>query len=156
MTPTSSSGVFCFSLYLSNMKIIRLSESQLTNVVKRVISENDSKTEKDKRFLKNKLGIDFTGKILMITSTYDVPVEFDEYISRNLIRRYLNNYGPMYLFKLDGKKYLYQDIGKYEWFLREDGFDYTNNEIPEKLGIAIMGLRFSDIIDMYFKEEENI
>jgi len=138
------------------MKIIRLSKSQLTNIVKRVISENESMLEKNKRFLKNKLGIDFTNNIQQITSTYDVPMEFDEYISSNLIRSYLNNYGPMYLFELDGKKYLYQDIGKYEWFLREDGFDYTNNEIPEKLGIAIMGLRFSDIIDMYFKEEENI
>ena len=138
------------------MKIIKLSKSQLTNVVKQVICENDSKTEKDKRFLKNKLGIDFTGKIEQITSTYDVPMEFDEYISSNLIRRYLNNYGPMYLFELDGKKYLYQDMGKYEWFLREDGFDYTNNEIPEKPGIAIMGLKFSDILDLYFTEEETL
>lgn len=138
------------------MKIIKLSKSQLTNVVKQVICENDSKTEKDKRFLKNKLGIDFTGKIEQITSTYDVPMEFDEYISSNLIRRYLNNYGPMYLFELDGEKYLYQDMGKYEWFLREDGFVYTNNEIPEKPGIAIMGLKFSDILDLYFTEEENL
>ena len=40
------------------MKIIRLTESDLTNIVKRVISENDSMLEKNKKFLKNKLGID--------------------------------------------------------------------------------------------------
>ena len=43
MTPTSSSGVFYFPLYLSNMKIIKLSESQLTNIIKQVLKENETK-----------------------------------------------------------------------------------------------------------------
>jgi hypothetical protein len=38
-------------------------------------------------------------------------------------------------------------------FIDNDGFDYVDNEIPEKLGIAEMGFKFSDIIDMYFEEE---
>ena len=104
--------------------------------------------------------MDFTGKIKQVTSTYDVPMEFDYGISSDSIRRYLNNFGPMYLFELDGKKFLYQDRGdtdgRFEWFLGEDGIDYVDNEIPEKLGIDIMGLRFSDIIDMYFNEEETL
>jgi hypothetical protein len=45
--------------------------------------------------------------------------------------------------------------GEYEWFLDDQGFDYTDNEIPEKLGIAEMGFRFSDILDMYFEEGED-
>ena len=137
-------------------KIIRLSESQLTNIIRRVISENDSMTEKNKRFLKKKLGIDFTGKISMVTSVYDVPMEFDRYISTGMINRYLNKFGPMYLFELDGKKYLYLDVGVHEKFIDEKGNVFIENEIPERLGIDIMGLRFSDIIDLYFSEEDEV
>ena len=137
------------------MKIIRLSESQLTNIIKRVISENDSMTEKNKRFLKKKLGIDFTNGIQQVTSTYDVPMEFDNGIGSDSIRRYLNNFGPMYLFEYDGIKYLYQDRG-FEFFIDDNGFDYVDGEIPEMLGIGEMGLRFSDIIDLYFNEEDEV
>ena len=137
-------------------KIIRLSESQLTNIIRRVISENDSMTEKNKRFLKKKLGIDFTGKISIVTSTYDVPMEFDRNIPSAMVNRYLNKFGPMYLFELDGKKYLYLDVGVHEKFIDEDGNIYIENEIPEKLGIDEMGLRFSNILDLYFSEEDEV
>jgi hypothetical protein len=135
-------------------KIIRLSESQLTNIIRRVISENDSMTEKNKRFLKKKLGIDFTGKISMITSTYDVPMEFDRNIPSAMVNRYLNKFGHLYLFELDGYKYLYLDVGVHEKFIDEKGNVFIENEIPERLGLDEMGLRFSNIIDLYFKEEE--
>jgi hypothetical protein len=118
----------------------------------RIIKESTS-NDKNKKFLKNKLGIDFTNGIQQVTSTYDVPMEFDNGIGSDSIRRYLNNFGPMYLFELDGIKYLYQDRG-FEFFIDENGFDYVDGEIPEKLGIDEMGLRFLDIIDLYFKEEE--
>jgi len=51
------------------MKIIITEDQygQLTNLVKQVISENDSMTEKNKRFLKNKFGIDFTNGIQQVT-----------------------------------------------------------------------------------------
>jgi hypothetical protein len=59
----------------------------------------------------------------------------------------------MYLFELDGVKYLYQDRGDYEMFLCADPCSYyTENQIPEKLGIYILGLKFSDIIDLFFEE----
>jgi hypothetical protein len=133
--------------------VSQISESQLTNIVKQVISENDSMLEKNKRFLKNKLGIDFTNGIQQVTSSYDVPMEFDYGIAPSTIRTYLNFWGPMYLVNIDGKNYLYQDRGDFEMFIDEDGFDYVDGEIPEKLGIDEMGLRFSNIIDLYFKEE---
>lgn len=138
------------------MKIIITEDQygQLTNLVKRVIRENDSRTEKNKKFLKNKLGIDFTGKILMITSIYDVPMEFDRYISTGMINRYLNKFGPMYLFELDGHRYLYLDVGDHEKFIDEKGNVFIENEIPERLGLDEIGLRFSNIIDLYFKEED--
>ena len=110
---------------------------------------------KAKNFLKDNFGFDFSGRIEQITSTYDVPMEFDDGISPEMIRQFLNYFGPMYLFELDGVKYLYQGRGDYEWFIDEEGYDYVENEIPEKLGIAEMGFSFSDILNMYFEEGED-
>ena len=98
----------------------------------------------------------FNGNIKQITSTYDVPMSFDKGISPEMIRQFLNYFGPMYLFELDGVKYLYQDRGDYEWFIDEEGYDYVDNEIPEKLRVADMGLRFSDILDIYFDENKGL
>jgi hypothetical protein len=119
------------------------------------VSQISESNDKNKRFLKKKLGIDFTNGIQQITSTYDVPMEFDNGIGSDSIRRYLNNFGPMYLFELDGIKYLYQDRG-FEFFIDENGFDYVDGEIPEMIGIDEMGLRFSDILDLYFNEEDEV
>ena len=99
--------------------------------------------------------MDFTGKIKQVTSTYDVPMEFDNNISPSVIKSHLNSDGPMYLFELDDKKFLYQDKGHIDFFIDQNGF-YYNDEIARVLGIDIMGLRFSDIIDMYFNEEETL
>ena len=110
--------------------------------------------EKNKKFLTNHMGIDFTGKIEQITSSYDVPMEFDRHFANGMINRYLNKFGPMYLFELDGYEYLYLDMGDHEKFIDEKGNIFIENEIPERLGIDVMGLRFSDIIDIYFNEED--
>jgi len=119
------------------------------------ISENTSTSEKNKKFLTKIMGVDFSDKIQQITSTYDVPTSFDDGIAPSTIRTYLNHWGPMYLVKIDGENYLYQDRGDFEMFIDEDGY-WNKDEIPEKLGISVLGLRFSDIIDMYFYEEDQI
>jgi hypothetical protein len=38
-------------------------------------------------------------------------------------------------------------------FIDEEGYDYVDDEIPEELGISDMGLKFSDIIDMFYNQE---
>ena len=131
----------------SGLKVDRIVDSTNNN---ELLQES---IDKNKKFLKDSFGIDFSDRIQQITSTYDVPMSFDDSIG-SMIKRYLNFWGPMYLFELDGVKYLYQDRGGFEWFVDEEGYDYVDNEIPEKLGIGILGLKFSDIIDMYFEEEE--
>jgi len=119
------------------------------------ISENTSTSEKNKKFLTKIMGVDFSDKIQQITSTYDVPTSFDDGIAPSTIRTYLNHWGPMYLVKIDGENYLYQDRGDFEMFIDEEGY-WNKDEIPEKLGISVLGLRFSDILDMYFYEEDQI
>jgi len=112
----------------------------------------DESYDKAKNFLRDNFGFDFSGRIQQITSTYDVPFVFDECLYSESINRCLNYWGPMYLLELDGVKYLYQDRGEFEWFMDENCYDFVDNEIPEKLGIAEMGFRFSDILDIYFEE----
>ena len=119
----------------------------------RIIKESTS-NDKNKKFLISVMGMDFTDKIQQITSTHDVPTSFDDGIAPSTIRTYLNFWGPMYLVNIDGKNYLYQDRGDFEMFIDEDGY-WNKDEIPEKLGIGILGLRFSDILDMYFEEEDH-
>ena len=132
----------------SGLKVDRIVDSTDNDVL---LSES---TDKNKKFLKDSFGVDFSDRIQQITSIYDVPMSFDNGIGSDMIKKYLNFWGPMYLFELDGVKYLYQDRGEFEWFIDEEGFEMVDNEIIEKLGIGIMGLTFSDIIDMYFEEEE--
>lgn len=128
-----------------------------SSIMKYYMSQNlpnvNESYKKAKNFLRDNFGFDFSGRIEQITSTYDVPMEFDNGISPEMIRQFLNYFGPMYLFELDGVKYLYQDRGDYEWFIDEEGYDYVDNEIPEQLGISEMGFTFSDILNMYFEEE---
>lgn len=126
------------------MKII-ITESQYKNLIE--------SHEKAKNFLRDNFGIDFSGRIEQITSSYDIPWVFDSCLTPASITLYLNRLGPIYLFELDGTKYLYQDRGEFEWFMDDNCNVYVENEIPEQLGIAIMGLKFSDIINMYFQEE---
>jgi hypothetical protein len=113
--------------------------------------------DKDKKFLNNVMGMDFTGNIQQVKSVYDVPYTFYRkgIFTMPDVAAYLNKFGPMYIFELDGRKFIYQDRSRYESFISEDGMVYQDT-IPEQLGIDIMGLRFSDIIDIYFNEGDSI
>jgi len=128
------------------------SQNQIVSGDYDAVSQISESNDKNKKFLISVMGMDFTDKIKQITSTHDVPTSFDDGIAPSTIRTYLNFWGPMYLVNIDGKNYLYQDRGDFEMFIDEDGY-WNKDEIPEKLGIGIMGLRFSDILDMYFEEE---
>ena len=128
------------------MKII-ISERQQKLLV-------ESRNEKIKKFLIKTLGFDFTNRIQLITSRFDVPSVFiGECFSTFYINKMLNFWGPMYLFEIESTKYLYQDRGDIEWFIDENCNDFVDDEIPEKLGISIAGLKFSDVINSFFEEE---
>jgi hypothetical protein len=129
--------------------------------VNRIVTDDHTTTlnestniDKNKKLITDIVGFDFSNNIQQITSTYDVPTSFDDGIAPSTIRTYLNHWGPMYLVKIDGENYLYQDRGDFEMFIDEDGY-WNKDEIPEKLGIGILGLRFSDILDMYFEEGDH-
>ena len=166
MMPDISSIIINAGINLVKKNNIEVTPKSVERSIKRLVSSimkyymtqnlpnvNES-YDKAKNFLKDNFGIDFAGRIKQITSSHDVPkVFFDDVIHPRTINTWLNYWGPMYLFELDGMKYLYQDRRDFEYFIDQEGFEYMDNEIPEKLGIAEMGFTFSDILDMYFEEE---
>jgi hypothetical protein len=112
--------------------------------------------EKNKKFLTNHMGIDFTGKFKKITRAFDIPYNFfiKGGITLNHAMSYLNAFGPMYFFELGDYEYLYQNRGNKDWFIDEYGHVYIKGEFLERFGIDVMGLRFSDIVNIYFNEGE--
>ena len=135
---------------------------EVEEFIKRIIERRNNplneSVDKNKKFLTNVMGQDFTGKIKEVKDLYDVPLEFGETIGPDYIRRVLNYFGPLHLVDIDGKKYLYQyrtdqEDGDYEWFHDEHGFNYVDGEIPEQLGLDELGLKFSDIIDIFYNQE---
>ena len=116
---------------------------------------------KNKEFLINVMGEDLTGKIKEIKDGSDIPRRFHKYFDLNGVKGQIDMVGPMYLVKIRGNYYLYQDQSKFyqshnnasfgEMFWDEDGKRDYSNKILEELGIDIMGLKFSDIIDIFFK-----
>ena len=154
---TNSKGKSFFNDEINNRLGLSDIGLRFLDVINTISNEEEPLNEsvdKNKRLLINVMGQDFTDKIKMITSTYDVPMSFDEGVGPNLINRWLNHWGPMYLVNVKGKDYLYQNRGDYEMFIDEEGYDYVDDEITEQLGISDMGLKFSDIIDIFFNEEE--
>ena len=145
------------------MKII-ITENQLKTVLFQNINESTS-NDKNKIFLKDEFGVDLDGKIKMIQSYEELPLMFASHYYPKDFNSMLNDGGPFYVMNITkgykignkyvNKLYLYQDRGDFEMFIDEDGY-WNKDEIPEKLGIGVLGLRFSDIIDMYFYEEDQI
>jgi antitoxin component of RelBE/YafQ-DinJ toxin-antitoxin module len=154
---TNSKGKSFFNDEINNRLGLSDIGLRFLDVINTISNEGEPLNEnvdKNKRLLINVMGQDFTDKIKMITSTYDVPMSFDEGVGPNLINRWLNHWGPMYLVNVKGKDYLYQNRGDFEMFIDEEGYDYVDDEITEQIGISDMGLKFSDIIDIFFNEGE--
>lgn len=107
-----------------------------------------------RNLLVNRLGVDLTGKIDMLTSVYHVPTVFDFFMNSHMTRVWMNNYGPMYLIKLPDETLIYQKQGKIrdEILVNSDGQSYQEQEILDKLGIPPIGLTLTDIVETFAEE----
>ena len=114
--------------------------------MKIIISESSLKS------LFKRLGIDLTGKINMVTSQYDVPMEFDTFMTPYTVRSYLNAYGPMFTIDIDGQMFLYQDQNGRKMIV--DKFDriIPISKLMDMLGIPPIGITIDDIIDTFVEE----
>jgi len=117
--------------------------------MKILISESDLRN-----LLVNRLGIDLTGKVKVLTSVYHVPTVFDFYMNSHMTRVWMNNYGPMYLIKLPDETLIYQKQGKIrdEILVNSDGESYEEQEILDKLGVPPIGLTLTDIVNTFGEE----
>jgi hypothetical protein len=134
--------------------------------MKIIITERQQKLlfeSKNKRFLTNLMGEDLTGKIKEIKNGSDIPRRFHKYLDLNGVKRQMDMVGPMYLVKIRNNYYLYQDQSNFykshndssfgEMFMSEDGTRDYSGKILTELGLDEIGLRFSDIIDIFYDEE---
>ena len=134
--------------------------------MKIIITERQQKLlfeSKNKRFLINLMGEDLTGKIKEIKDGSDIPRRFHKYLDLNGVKRQMDMVGPMYVVKIGGNYYLYQDQSHFyqshndasfgEVFIGEDGKRDYSGKILTELGLDELGLRFSDIIDIFYNEE---
>ncbi len=117
--------------------------------------------DKNKKFLTNVIGEDVINSIQKITSAKQLPIEFLKSIGVSALQQYIDWYGPLYYFVLDGEPYIYKDRvtpkgEEYEMFTNNKGRAFLDGEIPEQLGLSVMGLRFSDVIDTIFNKEDSI
>lgn len=121
-----------------------------TNNMKYVITE-----DKFKNFLKKRFGVDLTGNIKIITSARDLSDSFGRFINPNNINKYLNMFGPMFLFNVDDNKYLYHDRGERTWITDINSTFYTEAQLLDELGLPNIGISINDLIDAFFDEEGN-
>jgi hypothetical protein len=109
-----------------------------------IITESRFKT-----FIEDKLGIDLTGKVDLVTNKWELPMEFDRIITPTALNSYLNRFGPMYSIENGDTKYLYQDQGDRSVIADTRDRLYTESEILNKLGFPPLGIKLKEILDLY-------
>lgn len=101
----------------------------------------------------------------IVTSRFEVPRELYYLKIYSSLSGFLNHWGPMFLFTIDNKDYLYQDqnglkifIGEYDDLIddpNQDGIideDIFQDLILKPLGLK--GLNIGKVIDLYYTEED--
>jgi len=115
--------------------------------MKYLITENQIK-----RIIKKKFGVDLTDKMIMVTNKWELPFEFDEFMSEKSLNRSLNTYGPMYVIKTPKNMYLGQER-KNGWDIVDKGDRVVNDaQIMRELGIHGLGLSLGDLINAYIND----
>jgi hypothetical protein len=114
--------------------------------MKYIITENQLRKVIKKYFNK-----DLSNSIDQITDYHDLPERFRRIYSKHALNYFLNNYGPMYVFRTeDGHLYLVQDQGS-EWFIEDDeGYSASEEKLIRSLGINALSPKLSKVIDAYF------
>lgn len=110
-----------------------------------------------KSVIKDKFGLDLTGRVELDPSLYKILNDFDLFFSYEGLRRRLNmeNYGPMYLIELDdNRKVLYQMnySSNHPLIIDNKGDVYDESDFMDFLGIRPLGLTLEQFLDLYIYE----
>lgn len=111
---------------------------------------------KKKKLFTKLLGDDIIDSIQEITSSKELPIGFLKHFGTSTIQSYIDAYGPLYYFVLDGEKFAYKDRGDYEMYINDKGKSFLDGEITDRLGLSDMGLKFSDVINTFNEEDDVI
>jgi hypothetical protein len=117
--------------------------------MKVVITESKLKT-----YIRDKFGVDLTGRIEFEPESYELLVYFDKYLTKDGLerRRRMDNYGPIYLIKLKGGiKIFYQMNYSSDnpLILSNEGDTYTQSEFREFLGIQKLAITMDQFLNLY-------
>jgi len=120
--------------------------------MKIIITEN-----KLKGLINKIIGYDLSDHIEMITNWIELGSEGQKLFTdgREELRWLLNNFGPMYLFNIDNKKYLVQPQSKEYGTLvlsYEKNRKIDDREFLRILGIDMLGISLMQIIDEFVEE----
>jgi hypothetical protein len=108
---------------------------------------------KMKNIIKSNFGLDLTGKIHMVTNKWELPEEFDFFMNPRVLNKYLNKYGPMFVFEIGRKSYLTQNRDGSDWMIIDNGDrPLSELEFMKILGIEYLGLSMDDLINLYMEE----
>lgn len=111
---------------------------------------------KKKKLFTKLLGKDLIDNIQEVTSPKNLPIGFLKHFGTSTIQSYIDAYGPLYYFVLDGEKFAYKDRGDYEMYINDKGKSFLDGEITDRLGLSDMGLKFSDVINTFNEEDDVI
>jgi hypothetical protein len=108
------------------------------------------KESKLKNLLKDRFGLDLTGKITDVYEYSQIDEEFWNSMSPGFFKEQIKIYGPVFLIDLGKKKYvLFKRRG--EWFILENGgsYEFYDYEFKEILGIEGIPISIDELIDLY-------
>ncbi len=119
-----------------------------TKKMKYIIKESQVKNLIKKYFKK-----DLSRNIEMITSYWDLPILFRRMMHQKAANLYMNAFGPMYLFTIDGEQYLAQDRREENWKIYNSRDEQiSESELMNLLGISPLGLSIQELVDAYIDE----
>jgi phage gpG-like protein len=109
-----------------------------------------------KNFLKTKHDLDLTNRIEIITNLYEVPLEFEQHISPDMLKRYLNRYGPIYYLKGRKNDYLTQERDN-KWFCIDKKDKIVKlSEVYEDVGIPeYLGMKPDELYEVHRPENQS-
>lgn len=115
------------------------------------------KESKFKTLINNLVGYDLSDRIEMITNWEELDgsekyVVFND--NRELFRRYLNHYGPMFRFSTKKGDYLAQKQKGQSWLIvnTSNGREMDYYDFLKLLNIEMLGIGLSKIIDEFVEE----
>lgn len=127
--------------------------------MKYIITEsqyNLLRENKKKRLFTKLLGEDLIDSIQEVISAKQLPIGFLKHFGTSTIQQYIDTYGSLHYFVLDGENFVYKDRGDYEMYINDKGKSFVDGQITERLGLSDMGLKFSDVVDSVFNNEQSL